>query len=440
MIRRSASRIAAAAVVVVVVAFLTACTGGSPEGGRKWLGEQSGIIATSVVSETHEELLTTGIVRGELKPGLSASDLQTLVDTVGGYQAKHANVSFELGLHDVDFAISDRVTNKREIGLWRVALKAKKAINGLVSSSDGEDKVSLTTLRPDAIAALTTIGGLKAELRIDAYATRDEAVNGATDDRDLVVDVPADCHPADPDWAFAQTVPTRTDVQAANLALCDSLKLVAPPDASLATIAPALRAELDSTGVTLPVRLVSQPANVSYARSIAVLPGVPSAFGVLAAAEKPDLRYDLAEDGTLTLRDAAQPVDALISLLKATPGADALPELDLYGSDVAVGGPLAALPALRETALALDAASDTFGEVELTPAFGSVELEGTISDPPHVADAAAALRASGVTQGRTFAVTYVAFQVDIQDGIATLHDHYTDPHIAQSFVDAWNAG
>ena len=64
-----------------------------------------------------------------------------------------------------------------------------------------------------------------------------------------------------------------------------------------------------------------------------------------------------------------------------------------------------------------------------------------MGEDPDVVAAAQALRASGATVGRTFAVTYIAAQVNIVDGVAALADpNYTDPQVVQAFVDAWNAG
>ena len=59
---------------------------------------------------------------------------------------------------------------------------------------------------------------------------------------------------------------------------------------------------------------------------------------------------------------------------------------------------------------------------------------------PDVVTAAADLRASGAWQGRVFTVIYLSTQLSITDGVATVGDpNYTDGHVVQGFVDAWNA-
>ena len=59
---------------------------------------------------------------------------------------------------------------------------------------------------------------------------------------------------------------------------------------------------------------------------------------------------------------------------------------------------------------------------------------------PDVVTAAADLRASGAWQGRVFTVIYLSTQLSITDGVATVGDaNYTDGHVVEGFVDAWNA-
>ena len=140
----------------------------------------------------------------------------------------------------------------------------------------------------------------------------------------------------------------------------------------------------------------------------------------------------------LTITDYEESLEALIAALSAAPATDALTAATLVSSEGTVSGPLGSLPTLADEVRALDAASEHFGGVTLTPTWGSVTLESSAPDP---AAAAAELKATSAWSARDFHVQYLNYTVVIADGVAALADPgYVGAELMVQFVDAWNGG
>jgi len=420
------------------MAGLTGCISNDPAKAVGWLKGQPGIAGARVVESSNEELLVTGTTLGELKPGLSDTQIGALVDSVQSYTTKHPNVTIELGRNGFAFVVSSDDDTATAIKLWHAAIKVPKLLGAVTLGN----AVNADVLRADVEPALDRLLGFGARVQLNAYIDPAAANLSTAAGQNLSYVADTDCHPARAVVAFTVSVAKRADIGTGQLQLCDNLSLTLTPGTSVAATAPALRADLDRAGLSaFPVNLNNQPDDTANAHTADITPGDPSALLVLAGLEvagAPTMSYELDSDGTVTLTNFTIPVSALLSVVSAAPGAGALPAVVLQGSDVTVGGTLAQLPALLGEATTLAAASPTLGNVFLTPTAGSVDLNAAAGADPDVATAAAALKASGAVGSRSFVVKYAAYEVDIAGGVATVPSGYTGGEIMTQFADAWN--
>ena len=426
------------AIVGAVLAALTACTN-DPANAVGWLKSQPGITGAQIVESSNEELLVTGTTRGELKPGLTDAQIGKLVDAVQEYNTKHPNVTIELGHGEIAFVVGDDADTATAIKLWHQDEKIPK----LLSAVSAGNAVSAGVLRADVGPVLESLLGLGTRIQLDAYTDLQTANSSTAASGSLSYVADTDCTPQRAVVAYTVAVASRKDVGSGQLELCDSLSMTLVPGTSLAATAPGFRTELDAAGLTqFPVNLNNQPDDPADAHTADITPGDPSRLAVLAGLEAtgaPAMAYELDSDGTLTLTDYADPGSSLLTVVSAAPGAGALPTIVLKGEDVTVSGTLPQLSGLLSQATALATASPTFGDVVLTPTTGSVELNAAAGADPDVATAAAALKASGATANRDFVVTYGAYEVKIDNGVATIGDpNYTGGEFMNDFVTDWN--
>ena len=432
--------------IVLLAAVLSGCVKNLPNGAVDWLAGQDGISDARILSDNTGAWSSSGLVRGELDEGIDDAGIQTLIGKIQKYAAENGNVSYWLGFHDIDFNV-DSGDNASDIALWRQVLD----VPGLATAIVSEGEVRAHAMRPDAIDALTALHDLDAGVRLEAFS----------DDADLTADYAADlqydqvnvvaleyrrpkgCEPERAVLDFAESLVDRPEIPGATIDLCGGITLDLPVTASVATTAVEVRAELDERGLSeFPVQVTS--ATDDATRFAAIAPGDPSLLAVLAVFEQPGtppMSYSLSPDETLAVTAFDVPTADLVTLMQGAPAASGLAGIGLEGDPVSILGTLAQLPALLAEATALDAASDTFGSVQLGQGFGGVTLESAVGSDPDVVAAVAALRASGVPDGRFFSVHYLNMQLDIANDVAALSDDgYTDPHVMQAFVDAWNAG
>lgn len=443
--KRALAILAAAALAAVA---LTGCVKNLPNPARDWLAGQDGVKSAEVLSDNTDAWSSNGLVRGELDPKLSDADIEKLIKKIQDFSAKSGGVAFWLGLDEVDFSVPSD-TGDSTLELWHSLLDVDGVTSGIVF----DDEVRARTLRTDASAALDAMLAMNAKVRLEAFA--DQAASDADRTADIQYDQlnpvaieydrAADCTPAGDVLDFAKTLVTRDDIPGATADLCQGITLDIPMYASFATMAVSLRSELDDRGLSdFSVQLSAQDANAT--RFAAVTPGDAKLLLVLAAFEAPgvpelNLSYSLGPDANLAVTGYSVPTADLVTLMQNSPTASGLAGIGLEGDPVAIAGTLSQLPALLKDANKLATASDAFGQVTLGQGFGTVYLQAPEgSRDPDVAKAAKDLRATGLVEKRYFTVIWAAYQVDIANNIATLDNpDYTDPTVAQAFVEAWNA-
>jgi hypothetical protein len=439
--------LAVAAAAALAVAVLAGCVQNLPEPARDWLAGQPGVASAEVLSDHTGAWSSSGLVRGELDPGITDRELTALIGAVRDHAAQTGGVAFWLGIDDVDLAVGDDPAGT--VALWRSLREVDGILSGIVHSGE----VRARTLRSDAAASLDAALALPGALRLEAFADPTAA------DADRAADVekdapntsafefvrPTGCEPATPVLALATDLAGRDDFPGATADLCSGFTLDLPVDAPFAGTAISLRKELDDRGLgDFPVQLTADDGagTVHFA---AISPGDATLLPVLQAFEgdgvPSGLSFSLGPDGTLAITDYTVPTADLVTLVQNAPRASDLAGIGLEGDPVSVAGTLGQLPRLLDEALALDQASDAFGSVTLGQGFGTVYLESQGSGAPDAAKAATDLRASGATDRRYFTVIYGSYQADIVNGVAALHDPgYVGADVMAAFVAAWNAG
>jgi hypothetical protein len=166
----------------------------------------------------------------------------------------------------------------------------------------------------------------------------------------------------------------------------------------------------------------------------------PSSLCLFEQETAPETFYELDAERTLSITSYETPTPALIALISAAPAAATLPRIHLEGTPVTIYGPLSALSSLHDQAVALDAASDAFGSIELGVDSGSAYFEHGVGAQPDVETAAADLRASGATEGRRFTLRQQNYELSIVDGVAEIGDPgYVGAESMLAFIEIWNA-
>lgn len=438
-------RIASALAALLVAAILTGCVKNLPEDAVAWLAGQDGIAEARILTDNTGAWSSSGLVRGELEPGLDDGRLSDLLDRITDYQDEHGAVGFWLGRDEIDFVVAEDVGDT--VALWKRVSEAPGIVSAIVADHD----VRARTVRDAAVEAFDALDRLEGSVRLEAFSdgtalAADQVLDLQYDEPNLLAIEyrrPADCAPAPAVRAFTDSLLTRDEIPGATADLCTGITLDLPAEASLATAALDLRAELDERGLTdFPVQLSSQVEGLTT-RFAAITPGDPELLRVLSVFEEdgvPSVDYSLGPDGNLAVTAYSVPTADLVALMQRAPSASGLGAIGLEGTPVAILGPLDRLPGLLEEAMALDAASDAFGSVQLGVGFGSVFLDSGVGADPDVDKAVADLRATGSTERRFVSVRYLNFQVDIVDDVAALADpDYVGAEVMQQFVDAWNA-
>jgi hypothetical protein len=451
-----ASRTLALVVAVVLAASaLAGCVRNVVTPARDWLAGRDGIASAEVVHDSTGAWSSSGAVRGELEAGLSDADLDRLVDEVLGYLTTAGSVSVRLGIGRVDFLVSESASRVADrVAVWREVVDVEGLADGFVSHDTGGTlTVDVRALRPQAGAIREALAPLRQVTRVTVYpddaaieaAWSDSAFTTFGDPQALTLGWAADCDPQPGLESLALDLVARDAageyIVGGHLDLCDGFRLgVAEPE-SFGTRVPALRAELDAVGaadfpVTLETSTVDFPPRV-----VAVTPNDPAVYGILTVLEAdPDGLWELAAGGELTWSEYSTPAADLVARLAASPVASSLAWYEITGSDVTAGGPIDALPGLVDQALALDASAESIGDVHLGPGTGSLRLTAPDLDRPDVTEAAQALRASGVWQGRELLIYDLNAFLVLVDGVPAPLDDYTDPETLDAFIAAWNAG
>lgn len=450
MIRGGVRGSLALLVVVLLSVALTGCLPNRPGAAVDWLKGQAGVASTEVLYADNGEFQSSGTVRGELDPKLDDAGLAKLVAAVRDYLSSHDQVGIRLGRDGVDFWVyTDSGVTEQSIPIW----KSVSDVDGVASGVVAGTSIHVRTLRTDAFGVLAFLEGVGTELRLEAMADQraiaaDTKEDSSSDDSHFAIDTvslewKSGCTPTDQERALAESFFT-SNVLGAYLTLCSGFDLYYGSDTSLATAVPDLYDQLAAADLLdFPVSAHQAVGQFNDGHLVAVTPGDPAAFALLPAFEvpgTPTVNYTLAADRSLDVTEYGTPTATLLGIVSASPVAASLPSIRIEGDTSAISGTLAQLTDMLTQVTALVATSDIFTNVELGPTTGSLALSSGVGEDPDVVAAAQALRASGAWSGRTFAVTYISMQVNIVDGVATLGDpNYTDPHVVQGFVDAWNA-
>jgi len=450
--RAGATRLAVVVVALTLAAgVLTGCVKNLPMAAVDWLAGRAGIAEARILVDGTGAWSSSGLVRGELEPGLDDGGIRRLIGEIQGYATSNPGVSFWLGRDEVDFSVGpDDSRNDEVIALWHDLGEIPGIASGAVLPGD----VRARALRADAPGAFDALMSLDAGVRLEAFAdaqslTADTVADYGYDAiNPLAIEYrrPAGCEPDAAVRAFVDALVARDDIPGATADLCTGITIDIAPDDSVATQAVELRADLDERGLSaFPVQLTSEVDGPGAVHFAAITPGAAAVLPVLAVFETagaPVVSYSLGPDGALAVTAYDVPTADLLALMQSTPVAAKLAGIGLEGDPVAVVAPLDRLPALLEEALALDAASDTFGSVQLGVGFGAVTLQSDAGQDPDVTAAVEALRESGATDARFFSVRYLNFQADIAGGgQAVLTDPgYVGADVMVAFVDAWNAG
>jgi hypothetical protein len=450
----AARTLAVGLALVLAASALAGCVRNVVSPAQDWLAGRDGIASAEVVHDSTGAWSSSGTVRGELDPDLSDADLDRLTDEVLDYLETAGSVSIRLGVGRVDYLVSESAARVAErVAVWRDVVEVDGIADALITH-DGEGRLAIDAraLRADAAPIRAALAPLRQLTRVALYpdaaaieaAWANSIFTTFGDPQALTLRWVADCEPRAGIEALALDLIARETAEQriadGHLDLCAGFELgVAAPE-NFGQRVPALRAELDAVGaadfpVTLETGVVEHPARV-----VAVTPNDPAAYGILTVLEgDPDGLWELAGNGAVVWTDYQRPAADLVALLASSPAASALTWNEITGRDVTVSGPLDALPGLIEQAIALDAAAESITAVHLAPTTGSFRLTAPDLDEPDTTEAAQALRASGVWQGRQLQVYDLNAFALLDDGVPGPLDDYTDPETLEAFLEAWNA-
>jgi hypothetical protein len=436
--------------LVVIAAALTGCVRNQTVAGVDWLDRQDGILKAEILSDNTDTWSSSGLVHGELEPGIDDAGIQRLIDEIKKFWRNNGSVSFRLGWEGIDFAVSDvDRENDLAMGIWHEVVDMP-TVEAAVAYSDAIDA---HTLRGGTVDALDRLDDLDADLWVESFANEQDLAADVALDYDyggyesltaLAYWMPDACVPDAAVREFAESLVERDDIQGGLLELCIELSLRLPEGASLAVAAPAMRTELDGRGLTeFPVTMHGAHNGNFETHNAAITPGDAGALAVLDIFDTttiPELFYELDAERTLTVTAYGAQTTDLLALVSTSPAAAALPQILLEGKPVTIYGPLSALATLHDQAVALEGASEHFGSITLGVDSGSAYLDYEVGSSPDVEAAAADLRASGATEGRVFTIKMQSMEVHITDGVAVIADDYVGDEAMLAFVDAWNAG
>ena len=448
MLRRKL--LATSLALVVIGAALTGCVRNQTTGGVEWLDERDGIVEATILADNTGPWSSSGLVRGELEPDIDDAGIARLIDEIQGYWRNNPAVAFRLGWNGVDFAVSsDDGESEAAVGFWHQVVEMPTVLAAVTFS----DQINAYSLRDGTVEALHDLESLGAQISLESFATETDLVADTESDADYggitnplayLYWVPSDCDPDPALREFAESLVERDDIEGGTVEPCSQISLGLPSGASLAEAAPALRAELDERGLDwFPVTLSTALTGSYDTHTAAVTPGDAGALAVLSVFEQegaPTTFYELDAERMLSITSFETPTTELIALISGAPAAAELPQIHLEGTPVTIYGPLSALSGLHAQAVALDAASEAFGSIELGVDSGAAYFDYEVGSQPDVETAAADLRASGATVGRTFTLRQQNFELYIIDGVAEIADpNYTGADWMLAFIEVWNA-
>ncbi len=449
MLRRKL--LATSIALVVAGTALTGCVRNQTTGGEEWLAGRDGIVEATVLADNTGPWSSSGLVRGELEPGIDDAGISRLIDEIQGYWRNNPAVAFRLGWNGVDFAVSsDDGESEKAVGLWHQVVEMPTVLAAVTFA----DEINAYALREGTVEALDDLDDLGVQLQLESFATEADLVADTESDADFggvtnplayLYWLPPDCEPDAAVREFAESLVERDDIEGGRIDPCDQMSLTLPSGASLADAAPALRDELDGRGIDWYTVTLTTALTGSYDTHTAVVtPGDGDALAVLSAFEQdgaPVTFYELDAERTLSITSYETPTADLLALIADAPAAATLPGIHLEGTPVTIYGPLSALAGLHADAVALDAASEAFGAIELGVDSGAATFDYEVGSQPDVETAAADLRASGATRGRTFTLRQQNFELYIIDGVAEIADPtYVGADWMFAFIDIWNAG
>jgi hypothetical protein len=439
--------------VMVVLAALTACTPNVVNGAQSWLNGQDGVASASIVVDRTTLYGSSGVVRGELDDGIDGARLDLLVDRVAGYVADNPGTEMRLGVGDVDFVVDGSSTDAA-----REQWGELTQLDGLVAAlASGDGGVRVHVLRPELREVLEALESLPGAVEVEAFRTAEAEEQDRRDDDygppqrsigSLQFLWGGACAPSVDQWSRLMVTAGSDAIDEGAVDACGGYHLVYREQTDLTAVA-AEWAQVQAIA-TDPVPTLTVAEDGAGYHEIAVTPGDPSLFPVVAAFEAPDapvVQYWLDAEGALVLKGWENPAGELLDLLAASPLAPRLTSISLEGDiDGPVGGEsvtaigtLAELGTLVADAEQLIALDGSFYQVAIEPTAVSIDLYSPPGTDPDMAAAAAALRTSPIWTTRDTYVNYLNGVVVIHEGIASLGaESYTDQQPYDDFIAAWN--
>jgi hypothetical protein len=438
--------------LVVLLAALTACTPNDVNPALSWLDGQDGVAEASVVVDRTDLFGTSGVLRGELEPGLDGARLDLLVERVAAYARDHDSVELRLGVADVDFVVDDGVAAARR--LWTEL----RELDGVVAAlADGQEGVRVHVMRPAFAATVDALADLDAVVEVEGFRDAEaERLDRADDDYgpparnsgSLQVVRGSACEPGAAGWD--RVLRTAGDDRIAEGAVdaCGPYDLTYDDAVDLSAVATEWAQEQERAPEPVPALAVKE--NGAAPHEISVTPGDASMFPVVAGFEMPGtpaVRYVLPGDGTLlvTSWDPA-PASDLLAILAASPLAERLTSIQLEGDvsgpvggeSVTASGTIAEIAPLIAEAEALFPLDPSIYVVAIDAASVRIDLYAPPGGDPDMAAAARAIHASPIWANRELVVGYLNGEVIVRDGVAAIGADYTDREPYDAFVAAWN--
>lgn len=451
-------RVALLVSVAVLVAALTGCTPNRPGQAIQWLSGRHGVVGTDVLADHSDAFTSSGIIRGELDPNLSASDLDALVDEVQKYLSEHGEVSIRLGRGGVDFAVyvddGDTATGRE---LWTRVSGIPGLVNGVASGAD----LLMRVLRDDAATTLRALERVVVDVEdryavsIELEAFRDPGSLGSTASDDdffgglqnlqaLDYRVPAGCSPTATLQTYALDLAADDRVDGGTLDLCTRLDVQYATGVDLAGAVSDTRTRLEADGLTeFPVSVAQGSGGFADAHHVDVTPGDAALLDVVPAlaALDPSVSYSLDVDRNLVITDWSHPATSLLASLSTIASAPLLPSIRLEAEDMKATGSYDQLSSLIQDATDLLALDPQFSDADLTADSVVLSLYSPVGTDPDMPAAVAALRSSPIWTTHVVDVNYINYHVYIRDGVATIGDPgYVGGEVMDEFVRLWNGG
>lgn len=449
MIGRPLAPLAAAALALTV---LTACTPNDVNPALSWLDGQDGVANATVVVDRTDLFGTSGVIRGELEPGLGGARLDLLVDRVARYARENDSIELRLGVGDVDFVVDDDVAIARDD--W----ERLRGLDDLVAAlADGDQGVRVHVMRPALAATVDALADLESAVEVEGFRDAEaETLDRADDDYgqparnegSFQVVRGSRCAPSAATWE--RVLRTAGDDRVADGAVdaCGPYDLSYDDEVDLTAVAAEWAQAQQESSEPVPALVVRE--NGAAPHEISVTPGDAAMFPVVAGFEVPAIpavRYVLPGDGTLlvTSWDPA-PASDLLAILAASPLAERLTAIQLEGDvvgpvggeSVTASGTLAEIAPLIAQAEALFPLDPSIYQVAIDAVSVRIDLYAPPGGDPDMAAAARAIHGSPIWTTHQLVVGYLNGEVIVRDGVAEIGADYTDREPYDAFVEAWN--